>query len=483
MYGDNNNEQNDWEQNDNNDFYTQPREPEVNYEKWQPEPEKYNTYQEPQTVTVTEKKRRRWWIPVIIVLAAMVVIIAVGSILAMRGIRNWAKNTQNVSENSSIAVIESAEPETSPAVTSAPVESSAGNSTGSFYLTDVSDIVDEVMPAVVSITSRTLVNSGGYWDYFFGGNVSSGSSQEVPSGIGSGTIIGQNDTELLILTSYHVVEDSSSLYVTFVDDSAVDGYIKSASEENDIAIVAVPLSDLTDETVKAIRIASLCTDEPAVGDGAIVIGNALGYGQSVTTGIVSAKERTITVEGKTLNVLQTNAAINNGNSGGCMLNAAGQIIGISEAKVSTNASQAGVEGMCYAIPIYSNLDLIRDLMNQESEVPQKESGNGDGDQTAAQGAFLGIYGRDIDSELASSYNLVEGVYIIGVTSGGGAQKAGLQEGDIIVAVDGGSITTMSELQALLAGHEPGDVISVTVMHENGNKYEEKTVDVTLTGSL
>lgn len=460
--------------------WKQVNEPGMEYQKWQPDSAKYNTYQEPQVVTGNDKKKRKWWIPVIAVLGVMVILIAAGAVIGYRALGNWLR--QREASGSNVTIVENVEPETVPTVTSsAPIESSAGNSTGSFYLTDVSDIVDEVMPAVVSITSRTLVNSGGYWNYFFGGNYGSGSTEEVPSGIGSGTIIGQNDTELLILTSYHVVEGSSSLYVTFADDASIDGYIKSSSEENDIAIVAVPLADLSDETVKSIKIASLCTDEPSVGDGAIVIGNALGYGQSVTTGIVSAKERTITVEGKTLSVLQTNAAINSGNSGGCMLNAAGQIIGISEAKVSFNASQAGVEGMCYAIPIYSNLDLIKELMNTESEVPQKD--NDEEDETVTQGAFLGIYGRDIDSELAKSYNLVEGVYIIGVTSGGGAQKAGLQEGDIIVAVDGSSITTMSQLQSLLMDKEPGDVISVTVMRENNGQYKETTVDVTLTGSL
>ena len=245
------------------------------------------------------------------------------------------------------------------------------SSDGSFMLTDVSDIVSAAMPSVVSITSRSIVSNYGYediWDYFMHGGPQRNQrpeqeQEEVDSGIGSGTIIGSNDKELLILTSYHVVEDCSSMYVTFNDGASVDGYLKGANEDKDIAVVAVPLSDISKDTMNSIAIASLSEEEVEVGDGIVIIGNALGYGQSAITGIISATDRTLSDnENDPLRLLQTDAAINSGNSGGCMLNAKGEIVGISEAKIA----DASVEGMCYAIPIKENLDLIRSLMEAET---------------------------------------------------------------------------------------------------------------------
>ena len=225
-------------------------------------------------------------------------------------------------------------------------------------LTDVSDVVAAVMPAVVSITSRTLINTGGFgWGFYIGED--QGTTEEVESGIGSGTIVGANDSELLILTSYHVVEGCSSLYVTFVDDASVEGTVKNADEDTDIAIVAVAIDDIETATLESIAVATLSTAEVETGEGVIVIGNALGYGQSVVTGIISATSREITLDDNTtITVLQTDAAINSGNSGGCVLNAVGEVIGISEAKIQDTA----VEGMCYAIPIAENYDLIISLM-------------------------------------------------------------------------------------------------------------------------
>ncbi len=245
---------------------------------------------------------------------------------------------------------------------------SASDSDNAILLTDVSDIVKTAMPSVVSITSRSLVSNYGMEDiirYIMGrgrGSMPEEKTEEVDSGIGSGTIVGYNDEELLILTSYHVVEGCSSLYVTFNDDASVDGYVKSKAEDKDIAIVAVPLDDITEETRKIIAVAKLCEDEVEVGDGIVIIGNALGYGQSAITGIISATDREVTTDNKTMSLLQTDAAINSGNSGGCMLNAKGEIVGISEAKIT----DASVEGMCYAIPIKENLDLIHELMGADS---------------------------------------------------------------------------------------------------------------------
>ena len=383
----------------------------------------------------------------------------------------------------------------------------------SYVLSDVSDIVENALPSVVSITSRSLVNdyysyygngSGmeDIWEYFFGGNSSrrGGSMQqnpgdsyygesnsesadeseeaaddhsnEVESGLGSGTIVSQNDEELLILTSYHVVEDCSSLYVTFINDVNVDGYIKSADEDKDIAIVAVPLADIDQDTMNSISVAPICTEEPEVGEGVIVIGNALGYGVSVTTGIVSAVNREITVDGKTLTVIQTDAAINSGNSGGCMLNAKGEVIGISEAKVAVSY----VEGMCYAIPVSANLDLIQELLNSDGIISEDT-------QTSVNGGYLGIYGRDVTAEMSQNYGMPQGVYVAETVEGGGAKDAGIQSGDIIVGVDGEEVSSMEELQSKVTSHAAGDVLTITLMRMSNGGYESEEVEVTLTDRI
>jgi len=379
-----------------------------------------------------------------------------------------------------------------------------------FILMDVSDVVKEALPSVVSITSRQIINY--YGDNFFGGNgglgdlgdifgyffgdsfggrggrnheyyhyeevpeesqEESGDTEETPnevdSGMGSGTIIAMNDEELLILTSYHVVEGSSSLYVTFIDDSNVDGYIKSADEGKDIAIVAIPLADIPQETLDVIKVATIATEEPEVGDGVIVIGNALGYGISVTTGIISALDREVYVEGHTLQLLQTDAAINNGNSGGCMLNSKGEVIGINEAKVILTY----VEGMCYAIPVVSNLDLIEQLINSEGTINSIEPAQG-------SGAYIGIRGRDVTIDVSNDFGMPMGVYISSTVKGSGAEDAGLQSGDIIVGIDGKDITTMEELQYELSFHSAGDVITLSIMRMTEGEYTGMDIDVTLT---
>ena len=225
-------------------------------------------------------------------------------------------------------------------------------------LNDVSDIVDAVMPSVVAITQRSLAAD------YYGPYVRSSAAEEVESGVGSGTIVAVNNSELLILTSYHVVEGCSSLYVTFCDDASVDGYIKDCSPEDDIAVVTVPLEDIEEETLGSIAVARLNNEENEIGEGVIVIGDALGFGQSVVTGIISALDRQITVKDRTITVIQTDAAINAGNSGGCTLNSKGEVIGISEAKIASE----GVEGMCYAISVRAYYDRIMDMLNEESAI-------------------------------------------------------------------------------------------------------------------
>ena len=458
--------------------------PEQEIPRWQPHPSDYQST--PQPPKQPQKRSRKWIIPLVIVLVIMIAAISVGVAYGARRLSKMVNTAISDTENSVVT-----QQQDNAVLTTTDTGSLQDTSaSGGYVLTDVSDIVEEVIPSVVSITSRALVDNGGYWDYwdfFFGGNYggrngNSGNNnsqqQEVESGIGSGTIISENSTELLILTSYHVVEGSSSLYVTFNDGNSVDGYIKSQSEADDIAIVAVPLSDISKETLSAIKIARLSTAEAQVGEGVIVIGNALGYGMSVTTGIISATNRQITVDGKTLTVLQTDAAINEGNSGGCVLNKNGDIIGISEAKISSST----VEGMCYAIPASSNTELIQTLLNQDSG--NQNANNGDDQQQGnAQGAYLGIRGRDIDSVLANSYGMPQGVYVAGTIEGSGAAKAGILEGDIIVGMDNVSFTTMTELQEQLSRHNPGDKVNLIIMREIDGNYNQTKVEVTLTESI
>ncbi len=454
--------------------------------RWESDTEKYNS--RPVQVKEEKKKKKKWWIPVVIGMAVLLAAITVGTIFGVRAIRKYGEESglsdqirNEIREELEGIQSEIADKEEEIQSTAKVGEASliSGNTSGGILLTDVSDVVEEVMPAVVSITSRELVSSGYYWGFFNRG--SQGKTQEVESGIGSGTIVGQNESELLILTSYHVVEGSSSLYVTFCDESAVDGYIKAASEADDIAVVALRLEDISQETLDSIKIASINHEDISIGDGVIVIGNALGYGQSVTTGIVSALDRQITLEnGKTVTVVQTDAAINNGNSGGCMLNSNGELIGISEAKISNSA----VEGMCYAISIRTYYDKISEMLEMDpAENVEIGPKNEEGTEELVQTAFLGINGYEINEQLASEYGLKQGVYIMSVISGTGAEKAGLEQGDIITAINGTQISTMAALKYELAAHSVGDTVRLTIMKNTNNGYQEKQVDVVLSANI
>ena len=369
------------------------------------------------------------------------------------------------------------------------------SSSGSGYiLTDVSAVVEELLPSVVSITSKTIVDESDLyeksrdfllpWGFYpddsgFSGNVTEKntdddadvSKKEVENGIGSGTIIAQNSSELLILTSYHVVKDAASISVMFINDDSADGYIKSVDKEKDIAIAAVSLDSISAETRNTIKIAALSNRKVEVGEGVIVIGNALGYGISVTTGIVSAVDREITVDGTTIRTIQTDAAINSGNSGGCMLNSNGEIIGINEAKISLD----NVEGMCYAIPIAENLDLIQNLLNAEENYSDELTET----NTSDSSAYLGIRGRDITSDIANAYNMPQGIYVSSTIRGSGASEAGLKCGDIIVGIDDVVVLTMSELQEEIKKHNAGDIVTLVVNRKNNNSYSSVTIDVTL----
>lgn len=322
---------------------------------------------------------------------------------------------------------------------------------------DVAQVAANVMPSVVSITNLTVQE---VQTYFFGGYT----TQEVESS-GSGIIIGQNDNELLIVTNNHVVEGSTSLTVTFVDDSSVEAQIKGTDADIDIAIVAVPLSNIDSTTINAIKAANLGDSNAlVVGEPTIAIGNALGYGQSVTTGIVSALNRTI--DGFDTQLIQTDAAINPGNSGGALLNANGEVIGINTVKVSADA----VEGMGYAIPISDISDVISDLMNKETRAKVDSSKQG----------TIGIQCVSVDEDTAALYGMPQGVYVTAIIEGGAAEKAGIPKGCIITKFDGTKIEDKDDLLSTLEYYEAGETVEiiVKVSGEDG-EYIEKAYEVTL----
>ena len=321
---------------------------------------------------------------------------------------------------------------------------------------DVSDIVENTLPSIVSITNMSVQEV----QNFFGGI-----SQQESESAGSGIIISQNDSELLVVTNNQVVEGSDTLTVTFNDGNSVEAQIKGTDSARDLAVVAVPLDKISDDTMNAIKVATLGdSDSLKVGEPAIAIGNALGYGQSVTTGIVSATGRTI--DGFDGEYIQTDAAINPGNSGGALLNANGEVIGINSAKINSSA----VEGMGFAIPISDASDVIQNLMNKEtrSKVSDEERG------------YLGIKGYDVSEEGAQMYNMPTGVYVKEVMSGGGAEKAGLTKGSIITGFEGSSISGMSSLQEQLQYYKAGEEVTLTVQIPDKNgEYTEKDIKVTL----
>ncbi len=329
----------------------------------------------------------------------------------------------------------------------------------------VSQVAEAVMPSVVAITSTSMVEQSG--NPFFG----YGGSYQV-EGAGSGIIVGKNDTELLIVTNNHVVEGTTSLSVQFTNDVSIDrAYVKGTSADNDIAVVAIPIDAIDSKTIGYIKIATLGdSDKMKVGDGVIAIGNALGYGQSLTVGYVSAKNRDINIDNNTLTVIQTDAAINGGNSGGALLNMNGEVIGINVAKSSSSSSSsASVEGMGYAIPISQAKDVIENLSNKETRFPVAEEDKG----------YMGVKIVTSDSSSSQYYNIPEGAYIREVTKGGPADKAGLVIGDVIIAVEGVDVSTSEELVEILDTYEAGETVTLTIMMRQGRSYEEKEVDVTL----
>ena len=361
------------------------------------------------------------------------------------GSKLLGNNTQVQTESQTNTVTEKKEGQTTEALLNTATSSNA----------NIADIVDETMPAVVSITCMSVQEV----QSFFGTQM-----QEAKSA-GSGIIIDENDDELFIATNNHVVAGSEKLTVTFADENSVEGTIKGTDSKLDLAVVSVKKADISDETKQKIKIATMGDSSSVrVGEMAIAIGNALGYGQSVTTGIISATERSI--EGVTGKYIQTDAAINPGNSGGALLNAKGEIIGINSAKIQDTS----VEGMGYAIPISDAKEILQSLMNRQTREQVAEAERG----------FLGITGRTVDEASAQLYDLPVGVYVSAVQEGSAADKAGIEEGMIITTFDDTNLDGMDSLQSLLKTYKAGEKVKVKVAVPNKrNEYQEKTIEVTL----
>jgi len=329
------------------------------------------------------------------------------------------------------------------------------------YVTDVSEVVDEVMPSIVAITSKTVINSGRFGPSFYG------NGSYTAEGAGSGVIVSEDDDEIFILTNYHVVENANELSVKFIDDKSYDATVKGVSERKDIAVVSVTKNNIDSETLKQIKIATLGnSNELKVGNGIIAIGNALGYGQSVTTGVVSALNREVSTDEYTQDMIQIDAAINGGNSGGALLNSKGEVVGINSVKYSSNgsSSSASVEGMGFAIPISDIESIIKTLISGKND-------------TSA--LTLGVEGYMTNSSSIRSYGLPTGFYISSLVSGGNADKGGLEIGNIITEIDGNNVTSTDTIKKVLSKKESGDEITLKIKYASRNEYKEREIKIIL----
>lgn len=343
---------------------------------------------------------------------------------------------------------------------------------------DVSDITTSAMPSIVAITNKSVQEVQDYFSQFGFGGQGQTQTQETESQ-GSGIIIGKNDTELLMVTNNHVVEGADTLSVCFIDNKVYEANVKGTDAENDLAVIAVPLDSISDDTMSQIAVASIGdSDSLKVGEQVVAIGNALGYGQSVTTGIVSAVNRALSNnssdtqdsisssdDSSSATYIQTDAAINPGNSGGALLNMNGEVIGINSAKLASTE----VEGMGYAIPISRVSDIIDNLMNQTTRTKVDSDKQG----------TIGIKGINVTSDVQEKYNLPEGIYVSEVTSGSAAEKAGITSGSVITKFDGKSVTDIESLQDLLQYYKAGETVELTLQVPDSDSYKEKTVSITL----
>ena len=405
--------------------------------------------------------------------------LAAGSFEGVNKLAGWSgATTVEAASNKDETTLTYAKSEKKDADTS-DSKSDTGKDTGSTAKgnLDVSEIASEALPSIVSITTKSVQEVQNYFGmYGMYGYAPQQQEQEV-EGSGSGIIVGKNDDELLIATNYHVVEGADTLSVAFTDGNAVEASVKGFDEERDLAVVSVSLDDVEDDTMDAISIANIgSSDDLKVGEQVVAIGNALGYGQSVTTGIVSAKNRRMDSDNNTVtdgsddssdgvNLIQTDAAINPGNSGGALLNMEGEVVGINSAKLASTE----VEGMGYAIAISDVTDILQNLMNETSRDKLDDSEHG----------VLGIEGSSVSSEAVQMYGIPAGVFVKKVTEGGAADKAGLKANSVITEFNGKTVSSTNQLIEYLSYYEPDEEVELTVQVPHGTSYKEETVKVTL----
>lgn len=405
--------------------------------------------------------------------------LAAGSFEGVNKLAGWSgATTVEAASNKDETTLTYAKSEKKDADTS-DSKSDTGKDTGSTAKgnLDVSEIASEALPSIVSITTKSVQEVQNYFGmYGMYGYAPQQQEQEV-EGSGSGIIVGKNDDELLIATNYHVVEGADTLSVAFTDGNAVEASVKGFDEERDLAVVSVSLDDVEDDTMDAVSIANIgSSDDLKVGEQVVAIGNALGYGQSVTTGIVSAKNRRMDSDNNTVtdgsddssdgvNLIQTDAAINPGNSGGALLNMEGEVVGINSAKLASTE----VEGMGYAIAISDVTDILQNLMNETSRDKLDDSEHG----------VLGIEGSSVSSEAVQMYGIPAGVFVKKVTEGGAADKAGLKANSVITEFNGKTVSSIDQLIEYLSYYEPDEEVELTVQVPHGTSYKEETVKVTL----
>ena len=365
-----------------------------------------------------------------------------------------AKATQTESDSS--------QQTTTTKLQTATASTSTASSTSSGSM-DVTSIVQSAMPSIVAITNKSVQEVQNYFSMFSRGG---GTQEQEVESQGSGIIIGQNDSELLIATNNHVVEGADTLSVCFADDNACEATVKGTDSDNDLAVIAVKLSDISDDTMSKIKIAEIGdSNQLQVGEQVVAIGNALGYGQSVTTGIVSAVNRQLEDSNSENGFIQTDAAINPGNSGGALLNMQGQVIGINSAKLASTE----VEGMGYAIPVSTASPIFEDLMNRQTRTKVSS------DQAAA----LGIKGQTVDSSIAEASGIPQGVYVAEIEQGSAAEKAGITAGSVITKFDDTTIESMDDLKSCLEYYAAGETVDLVVKIADNGSYVEKTLTITL----
>lgn len=326
-------------------------------------------------------------------------------------------------------------------------------------ISDVSKVAKSAMPAIVSITNKSVQEVRS----MFGMGVRERESESC----GSGIIIYKDDENLIIVTNNHVIEGADTISVGFIDDEVYEAKVKGKDQDCDLAVITVALSDIKEDTLSKISVATIGdSSQLEVGQQVVAIGNALGYGQSVTTGIISALDREVTIDNITNNLIQTDAAINPGNSGGALLNMNCELIGINSAKFAS----AAVEGMGYAIPITNVKEIIEDLINREQRDPVEDE---------SEAGYLGITGLSVDRQVSEMYGIPEGVYLSEIAEGSPAEKSGLIKGDVVKKFDGVTVKTIAELKEQIACYKAGETVDVIIQRQSDGEYKEKTISVTL----